>query len=203
MNTGDLSLLVFQSCLSSYFSFVNLRWSYKCWPHAMDYRIFSRLQRVQKVQRIFHKAWTKHWSQYLGKWPRGMKTHQTELYDMYQAQGCPKVIHRKKHMQRCAAWTFWPWHWDKLRGVRHLPKQIRGMEFVTGFQQTLWTWHQNICHRTSIFLQPEWTWYRVLHKKQPSDRTVDSSVGSPVPPNFKVVCFGLSPSAFRKNSHSS
>ena len=44
---------------------------------------------------------------------------------------------------------------------------------------------------------------RVLHKKQPSDRTVDSSVGSPVPPNFKVVCFGLSPSAFRKNSHSS
>ena len=45
-------------------------------------------------------------------------------------------------------------------------------------------------------------YYRVLHKKQPSDRTVDSSVGSPVPPNFKVVSFGLSPSAFRKNNHS-
>ena len=44
---------------------------------------------------------------------------------------------------------------------------------------------------------------RVLQKKQPSDRTVDSSVGSPAPPNFKVVSFGLSPSAFRKNSHSS
>ena len=82
----------------------------------------------------------------------------SELYDMYQAQGCPKVIHRKK-MQRWAAWTFWPCFWVKLGGVRNLQKQIRGMKFVTGLQQTLWTWHQNIFHRTSIFLQPEWTWY--------------------------------------------
>ena len=36
-----------------------------------------------------------------------------------------------------------------------------------------------------------WNTYRVLQKKQPSDRPVDSSVGSPVPPNFKVVSFGL------------
>lgn len=56
---------------------------------------FGSFATCRKMQRFVHKAWTKHWSQYLGKWPGGMKTHQTELYDMYQAQGCPKVIHRK------------------------------------------------------------------------------------------------------------
>lgn len=74
-------LVIFHYWSSSHMSsylFVNLRWSYKCWPHAMDYRIFSRLQHVQNA-RIFPQNLDKTLAAISRHMAKGKKTNQSYM----------------------------------------------------------------------------------------------------------------------------